>query len=92
MPSTALLNAELPGYTIAGAYSGRTLAIAVGVGAAASVAVLMVAEYLALSRLLFALPARHPEDDALIAVPFVLVDALSLVDPEGFDEQSSARR
>ena len=50
----AVRGADLPGYAIAGAYSGRTLAIVVGVGAAASVAGLIVAEYLALSRLLFA--------------------------------------
>ena len=50
----AVRASRLPGYAIAGAYSGRTLAIVVGVGAAASVAGLIVAEYLALSRLLFA--------------------------------------
>ena len=83
----ALRSADLPGYAIAGAYSGRTLAIVVGVGAAASVAGLIVAEYLALSRLLFAftgIPIRKLV--SLIAVPFVALDALSLVDPEWFDE------
>ena len=50
----ALPHADLPGYAIACAYSGRTFAIVVGLGAAASVAGLIVAEYLALSRLLFA--------------------------------------
>jgi amino acid transporter len=83
----ALRSADLPGYAIAGAYSGRTLAIVVGVGAAASVAGLIVAEYLALSRLLFAftgIPIRRLA--TLIAVPFVALDVLSLVDPEWFDE------
>jgi len=83
----ALRNQELPGYAIAGAYSGRTLAIVVGVGAAASVAGLIVAEYLALSRLLFAftgVPIRRLV--STIAVPFVALDALSLLDPEWFDE------
>jgi amino acid transporter len=83
----ALLDSELPGYTIAGAYSGRTLAIVVGAGAAASVAGLIVAEYLALSRLLFAftgVPVRRLV--RIIAVPFVTLDALSLIDPEWFDE------
>ena len=83
----ALRSADLPGYAIASAYSGRTLAIVVGVGAAASVAGLIVAEYLALSRLLFAftgVPVRRIV--RLIAVPFVAVDALSLVDPEWFDK------
>ena len=83
----ALRNAELPGYAIAGAYSGRTLAIVVGVGAAASVAGLIVAEYLALSRLLFAFTGVAIRNlVTLIAVPFVALDALSLVDPEWFDE------
>jgi len=83
----ALRNQELPGYAIAGAYSGRTLAIVVGVGAAASVAGLIVAEYLALTRLLFAftgVPIRRLV--SIIAVPFVALDALSLLDPEWFDE------
>jgi len=79
--------AELPGYAIAGAYSGRTLAIVVGVGAAASVSGLIVAEYLALSRLLFAftgVPVRRVLRG--IAVPFIALDALSLINPEWFDE------
>jgi amino acid transporter len=83
----ALRTQELPGYAIAGAYSGRTLAIVVGVGAAVSVAGLVVAEYLALSRLLFAftgVPIRRLV--GWIAVPFVALDALSLIDPEWFDE------
>lgn len=83
----ALRGEELPGYAIAGAYSGRTLAIVVGVGAAVSVAGLIVAEYLALSRLLFAftgVPVKRII--RMIAVPFVALDALSLVDPEWFDE------
>jgi amino acid transporter len=83
----ALRNAELPGYAIAGAYSGRTLAVVVGVGAAASVAGLIVAEYLALSRLLFAFTGVAIRKlVTLIAVPFVALDTLSLVDPEWFDE------
>jgi amino acid transporter len=83
----ALRSADLPGYAIAGAYSGRTLAIVVGVGAAASVAGLIVAEYLALSRLLFAFTGIPIQRLAtLIAVPFVALDVLSLVDPEWFDE------
>jgi amino acid transporter len=83
----AVRRAGLPGYAIAGAYSGRALAIVVGVGAVASVAGLIVAEYLALSRLLFAVtgvPVRHIV--RLIAVPFVVLDALSLLDPEWFDQ------
>lgn len=80
-----LAAAELPGVAIAQAYSGRALAIAVGVGAAASVTALIVAEYLALSRLLhflYRIDVRRAL--LLIAVPFVAADALSLVDPQGF--------
>jgi hypothetical protein len=83
----ALRREELPGYAIAGAYSGRTLAIVVGVGAGVSVAGLIVAEYLALSRLLFAftgVPIRRLV--RMIAGPFVALAALSLIDPEWFDE------
>jgi amino acid transporter len=83
----ALRGADLPGYAIASAYSGRTLAIGVGVGAAASVAGLIVAEYLALSRLLFAFTGVPVQRVVrMIAVPFVALDALSLIDPEWFDE------
>jgi hypothetical protein len=83
----ALRGAGLPGYAIATAYSGRTLATVVGVGAAASVAGLIVAEFLALSRLLFVftgVPIRRLV--SWIAGPFVALDALSLIDPEWFDE------
>ena len=83
----ALSHANLPGFAIAGAYSGRTLAVVVGIGAAASVAGLIVAEFLALSRLLYSvtgLPVRRLL--VWIGLPFVAVDALSVIDPEGFDK------
>jgi hypothetical protein len=83
----SLVHANLPGYEIANAYSGRTLAIAIGVGGAVSVTGLIVAEYLALSRLLSAV-TRIPVRKLIlwIGVPFVAFDALSLIDPEEFDE------
>jgi hypothetical protein len=83
----ALTHASLPGYEIASAYSGRTLAIAIGVGGALSVTGLIVAEYLALSRLLHAV-TRVPIRELLlwIGVPFVAFDALSLTDPHAFDK------
>jgi hypothetical protein len=83
----SLVHANLPGYETANAYSGRTLAIAIGVGGAVSVTGLIVAEYLALSRLLFAV-TRIPVRKLIlwIGVPFVAFDALSLIDPEEFDE------
>lgn len=82
----ALLRGSMPGYDVAGAYSGRSLAVAVGLGAAVSVAGVIVAEYLALSRLLFSVtgvPVRRLL--AWIAVPFFAVDALSLLNPDWFD-------
>jgi amino acid transporter len=83
----ALRNADLPGYAIASAYSSRWFAIAIGVGAAASVAGLIVAEYLALSRLLFSVTGIQVRRLLVwIAVPFVAIDAVSITDPNGFDE------
>jgi hypothetical protein len=83
----ALLRGELPGYDIAAAYSGRTLAVVVGLGAAISVTGVVLAEYIALSRLLYSatgVPVRRLL--RFIAVPFVVVDALSLINPDEFDE------
>jgi hypothetical protein len=84
----ALRFADLPGYSIALEYSGRPLAVAVGLGAALSVCGVIAAEYLALSRLLhwtLGIPVRR----ALVAigVPFVVLDAVSLTDPEDFDNR-----
>lgn len=78
----------LPGYSIASAYSGRTLAILVGLGAAVSVSGVIVAEYIALSRLLHSV-LRVPVRRLLlwIGVPFVAADALSLINPDGFDHK-----
>lgn len=83
----SLVHANLPGFEIANAYSGRTLAIAVGLGGAVSVTGLIVAEYLALSRLLYAV-TRIPVRKLIvwIGVPFVAFDALSLLSPEKFDK------
>jgi amino acid transporter len=83
----ALRNSSLPGFAIAGGYSGRALAIAIGVGGAASVAGLIVAEYLALSRLLYSVTGVHVRKLLVwIGIPFVAVDALSVIDPERFDK------
>ena len=80
-----LRNAAVPGAAVAQAYSGRGLAVAVGLLTAASTLALIVAEYLALARLLHWLhgpPVRKVL--AWIAAPFVLADVVSLVDPERF--------
>ena len=81
-------SSEIPGYAIADAYGARPLAILVGLGTAASVAGLIVAEYVALSRLLHAMTGAAVRTSLLwIAVPFLLADALSLIDPERFYEE-----
>jgi amino acid transporter len=80
-----LRNAAVPGAAIAQAYSGRALAVTVGLLTAASTLALIVAEYLAVARLLHWLHGP-PVRNVLrwIAVPFVAADAISLVNPDRF--------
>jgi hypothetical protein len=76
---------DLPGIDIAQAYSGRALAVTVALLAAASVAGLLVLELLALGRLVHWLAGTPLRPTlAAISVPFVVADAISLVDPERF--------
>jgi hypothetical protein len=80
-----LRDAAVPGAAIAQAYGGRGLAIAVGLLTAGGTLALIVAEYLALARLLHWLhgpPVRTIV--AWIAVPFVAADAISLINPDRF--------
>lgn len=80
-----LLFAAVPIATGGAAHLSRPLAIAVGLGGAASVAGLIVLELLALGRLvhwLVGTPVRPTL--AAIAVPFVVADAISLAGPERF--------
>jgi len=81
----ALRNADLPGVAIAQAYSGRSLAVTVGLASAASVAALIMLEYLALSRLAhWLLGTAIRPTLAAIGVPFIAAAAFSLIDPDGF--------
>jgi hypothetical protein len=83
-----LLDFPLPATTIAKYYSGRTLEVAVALGLALGTLALIVAEYLALGRLLHWLhgvPLRRVL--VWIAVPFIAADALSLVNPQAFYEK-----
>jgi len=81
----ALREADLPGVAIAQAYSGRGLAITVGLASAASVVALIVLEFLALGRLAHWLLGTAVRPTlAAIGVPFVVADALSLIDPHRF--------
>jgi hypothetical protein len=80
-----LRDATVPGAAIAQAYGGRGLAITVGLLTVGGTLALIVAEYLALARLLHWLhgpPVRSIL--AWIAVPFVAADALSLLNPDRF--------
>ena len=80
-----LRNAAVPGAAIAQAYAGRGLAVTVGLLTAAGTLALIVAEYLALARLLHWLHGP-PVRSVLVwlAVPFLGADAISLVDPQRF--------
>jgi amino acid transporter len=84
VPET-LRHFPVPAATSAKYYSGRPLEVAVTLGIALGTLALIVAEYLALGRLLHwlhGLPLRRVL--VWIAGPFVVADAISLVDPEAF--------
>jgi hypothetical protein len=84
----ALLDFPLPAATIAKYYSGRSLEVAVALGIALGTLALIVAEYLALGRLLHWLHGVALRRVLVwIAGPFVVADAISLIDPEGFYEK-----
>ena len=82
---SALREFPVPVAAMAKYYSGRELEVAVALGIAAGTLALIVAEYLALGRLLHwlhGLPLRRVL--VWIAGPFVVADAISLIDPEAF--------
>jgi amino acid transporter len=81
----ALLDFPVPAATIAKYYSGRPLEVAVTLGIAVGTLALIVAEYLALGRLIHWLHGPPVRRALLwIAVPFVAADVISLIDPEQF--------
>ena len=76
---------EVPGYTLVKAYEGSGLANVIAVGAAASVTAVIVAEFIALTRLMRAMiGVSVPQAARVIAVLFVAGDAISLINPERF--------
>jgi hypothetical protein len=78
-----LATLEVPGYTLVKTYEGDGLAGAIAAGAGASVLAVIVAEYIALTRLMHAMLGVSVRSAArVIAVLFVAGDALSLVNPE----------
>jgi len=83
-----LRSAEIPGMAIADAYSSHWLAVAIGLTTVVSIFGLIVIEFLALGRLanyVLGVPIRAAL--AVIAIPFIAVDAISLIDPEGIYEE-----
>jgi amino acid transporter len=80
-----LATLETPGYTLVKAYEGNGLATVIAVGAAASVVAVIVAEFVALTRLMRAmLGVSIARAARVIAVLFVAGDAISLIDPQRF--------
>jgi hypothetical protein len=80
-----LFEFPVPAATIAKYYSGRSLEVAVALAIAVGTLALIVAEYLALGRLLHWLhgvPLRRVL--IWIAVPFIAADVLSLINPDKF--------
>jgi amino acid transporter len=80
--SGTVLNATIPGMSLAQEWSGSTFAVIVGLGVAASVGGLIIAEFLALTRLLAAIlnkPIRRIVRS--IAALFLIASLISLINP-----------
>lgn len=87
-PSTSLLAAPIPGTALARAAWGSSFATVVGVGVAASVLGVVVAEYFALGRLVHAVSGwRIGPSSAVVGAGFVVTSAVALVDPQAFYAQ-----
>ncbi|HEY0804898.1 MAG TPA: hypothetical protein VGD84_07535 [Pseudonocardiaceae bacterium] len=75
----------IPGVAIAQVYGNHTLAVATGIGVAASVAGVMLVEYIAMTRLMHALTGRSLRQiTAAVAVALVVTAPISLINPDGF--------
>lgn len=81
----AFARAEIPGMSMARVFAGRPLALAVGLGVAASIATLMLVEFLALSRLLHAVSGRPVGlVNRILAAMLVAAGPVNLINPDGF--------
>jgi hypothetical protein len=81
----AFIRAPVPGASVAEVFAGHPVAIAVGLGVAASVVGVMLVEYLALSRLLHAVTGISTR--VLIrwlAAALVVAGPVSLINPQAF--------
>jgi amino acid transporter len=79
----AVTQAPIPGMTLADRFGGHGFAIVVGVGVAVSIGGVMLAEYLALSRLVSAVTS-WPSRPVIIAIGAVVIAAapFTLINPE----------
>lgn len=81
----AFAQAPIPGMSLVRVFAGHPLAVAVGTGVAVSVVGVMLVEYLALSRLLYALTsASMRRIVGGLAVALVAAAPVSLIDPDKF--------
>ena len=81
----AVLGSPIPGVALARASWGHAFGTWVGLGVVASTAGVILAEYVALSRLLHTMAARPISwANGVVAVGFVGASLLSLIDPESF--------
>jgi amino acid transporter len=80
--SAATINTDIPGVSLARAGGGRTFAVLVGLGVAASVAGLIIVEFIALSRLLGTIFRRSSRlMVTIIAVVFLAASLGSFLNP-----------
>jgi amino acid transporter len=80
---SSIATLEVPGYTLVKTYEGAGLADVIAAGAAASVLAVLVAEFIALTRLMRAmLGVSIARAGRAIGVLFVAGNALSLINPE----------
>ncbi|MGH3508604.1 MAG: hypothetical protein ACRDPI_00050 [Nocardioidaceae bacterium] len=81
----AFTRAAIPGMSVARVFSGHPLAVTVGLGVAASVAGVMLVEFLALSRLLPVITGRSTGLVVVVlAVLLVAAGPISLINPDAF--------
>jgi len=79
-----VLESDVTGVALAQAFSGRWLAVVIGLGVAISVAGLIIAEFLALSRLMAALFKRSSlQMVRVVAGCFLVASSITLVNPTG---------
>jgi amino acid transporter len=85
---SSVLRGSIPGVSLAQAAGGHRFGTLVGVGVAASVGGVVVAEYLALSRLVHAMSGRSIRTASTwVAAGFLVSSALSLIDPQAFYDE-----